>query len=331
MTSSSIRSALCLLGAVGLITPGCGSGKEVSATPRSRPLVSAEEIIERSLMITDPSVVDSRAASSHLDDPSSTGLGVFSFAHMMQSLAGSQNASAFAETFLTQLATRQVVNGFVTEPTLSAVRSAPENNEPLTALNRWCRTSDGQLDLSRAPFRLIAIVNRPDLRSSSEDVGELRFIYSLLLTDDACQTSQSPGVLPVVQSGTGVAVIFEFAQPAASCSAAHALAGQWQALADLGFGAGYNAALQTLTEGVLGLRTSGRPNGSQLNHVRVNSGKSPSESPTTGLRAPVRTSSARSRAPAGSDMAPSRTTRFSPSPMARRAPTASSETPAGAS
>ena len=45
-------------------------------------------------------------------------------------------------------------------------------------LDNWPRLPDGQLDLAQAPFRLLAIVNRLDLRGStlygSSDAGEAR-------------------------------------------------------------------------------------------------------------------------------------------------------------
>ena len=156
---------------------------------------------------------------------------------MMQSLAGAQDPAVFAEHFLRQLSTRQIVNGFVSEPTLNVFESPPANDVQ-GALDRWCRGPTRKLDLSRAPFRLLAIVNRPDVRMWSTELGELRFIYTVLKTDETCRTS--PSAMPQVISGTGTAIIVEFAHPAAPCAAQLALASRWRQLSLAPFGASYN-------------------------------------------------------------------------------------------
>ncbi len=235
-------------------------------------LVSDVDLIAKSLMVVDPSVVDSLEAASRLDDPNSTGLGAWSFGHLVENLAGDRDPATFAEQFMNQLATRQTVNGYVLDPTLNVTIGA---NDALNALNRWCRSGDGKLDLARAPFRLLAIVNRPDLRQSATDLGEMRFVFSLLETDEACVSSSS--AMPTVHGGSGIAVIFEFAHPAASCGEQQGRAMAWRNLARLPFGAGYNRALGELTELVVAGRDQRRPNGSQLNQLRVNTGASPSE------------------------------------------------------
>src|SRR5262249_52235191 len=51
------------------------------------------DLIDRSLMILDPAVVDSPEAQSRLDNPNATGTGLWSFAHLIQSISGSQDPS----------------------------------------------------------------------------------------------------------------------------------------------------------------------------------------------------------------------------------------------
>lgn len=253
------------------------AGGEAITTGRALPTVSVSsvadvDLIEKSLMILDPSVVDSSEAASQLDSSSATGLGAWSFGHLVAEIAGSQDPADFAERFMNQLAKRQVVNGFVSEPTLNVVQGT---NDAQQALDRWCRRPDGKLDFGRAPFRLLAIVNRPDLRQGANELGELRFIFSLLQTDEQCVSN--PAALPQVQGGTGIAIIFEFAHPTASCKAQQLRAQAWAQLAQSPFGDGYNSALRSLTEFVVKARDLTRPNGSQLNQVRVNTGASPSQ------------------------------------------------------
>jgi hypothetical protein len=236
-------------------------------------LVTDEDLMAKALMVVDPSVVDSAEAASRLDDPQATGFGAWSFGRMLQSMAGDGDPAVLAEQFMTALGTRQTVNGFVSMPTLNLVRGSA--NDVQEALDSWCRTPAGKLDLARAPFRLLAVVNRPDLRQSTQELGELRFVFSLLQTSTACRTD--PTALPEVLGGTGVAIIFEFAQPKASCWSQRGRALAWRALAQQPFGAAYNTALKALTEAVLNLRDPARPNRSQLNQLRINSGASPSE------------------------------------------------------
>lgn len=233
------------------------------------------ELIDKTLMVLDPSVVDSVTAQSRLDNPAASGNGEWSFGYLMKSLAGTQDPSAFTEQFLSQLATPQTVNGFVTQPVMPFFAFPPAAGE---ALSRWCRTSDGRLDLTRAPFRLMAIVNRLDLRQSGSEAGELRFIFTLLETDDSCKASANDaGLLPAVVGSSGLNVIFEFQQRGTTCSSARAIAGSWRKLALLPFGATYNAALATITRKTVAYRTSTRPNRSQINQVRTNEPASPSD------------------------------------------------------
>jgi hypothetical protein len=96
----------------------------------------------------------------------------------------------------------------------------------------WPR-HDGGLDLSRAPFRLLAIVSRLDLETSAN--GEARLIYGLY--DPA---SGAPRKMTVA---------FEYRLPALGTANDRAeWARRWHALAKLPAGETYNAALQQLSD-----------------------------------------------------------------------------------
>src|SRR6185436_13925330 len=162
---------------------------------------------------TDPTIVDHPWAQSRLDNPAASGMGVWSFGRLVTDVAGTGDPAVLAEQLMLQLSTRQVVNGFTMDP-VTVLISSPSVNAAGTALSRWCRTSTGKLDLTRAPFRLLAIVNRFDLRQGTSGAGEVRFIFNLLETDDSCRgTGVGSNTLPAVTGGSALNVIFEFAQP----------------------------------------------------------------------------------------------------------------------
>ena len=58
-------------------------------------------------------------------------------------------------------------------------RGAPSFASVVT--DAWPKTADGHIDLTRAPLRLLAIVNRMDLRDLSKgSAGEGRFVFGVL-------------------------------------------------------------------------------------------------------------------------------------------------------
>ena len=120
------------------------------------------------------------------------------------------------------------------------------------------------LDLSKAPFKLLAIVNRVDLRKQAAygggSGGELRLMFVHLR--DGCVNSNSQPF----------DVILEFGVPASGCLSVKAWANQWKALEALPPGSSaYNTALEALTQQVVVANAaSGRPNGSALSQIRTN-------------------------------------------------------------
>jgi hypothetical protein len=201
---------------------------------------------ERELVITDPTVVgDTRASNALAGAP-------WSFRFLMEQMtpAGVDPAD-FVGNWLGQFEiARRTVNGFPVDLRSTAA---------LRAL--WPTTTGGKLDLARAPFRLLAIINRVDLHATSN--GEVRFVY---------------GAVDPSGAGRPMTVIFELDLPAK-----HPLSGttltrwDWAAgfhvLGGLPFGASYNATLQSITDLVTLRGTSpGKPGGSSIAQVRTNDG-----------------------------------------------------------
>jgi hypothetical protein len=120
------------------------------------------------------------------------------------------------------------------------------------------------LNLSKAPFKLIAIVNRLDLRGNMgygvSNPGEGRFVFEVL-DPNTC--------VPLPERFT---VIFEYGIPIHSCAALKAYGQKWYDLKNNPVGGNaYNAALQELTDVFAAANADvGRPNGSSLNQIRTN-------------------------------------------------------------
>jgi hypothetical protein len=120
------------------------------------------------------------------------------------------------------------------------------------------------LNLSKAPFKLISIVNRLDLRGNMgygiSNAGEGRFVFEVL----------DPGTcVPLPEKFT---VIFEYGIPIHSCEALKAYGQKWYDLKNNPVGGDvYNTALQQLTDVFAAANAdNARPNGSSLNQIRTN-------------------------------------------------------------
>jgi hypothetical protein len=180
----------------------------------------------RELLVRDPSVVDDPVrTTSRAGGP----LGAWTFGRLMERLAPTPDAAPeVAEAFLRTWLADQTVNGF-------AVR-ARRGLQPLL-LDSWARQPDGRLDLSRAPFRLLAIVNRLDLRSvgyPARHDGEGRFVFAALDRNGEAQP---------------FTIIFEYGLPGRGRRDARAWARAWHRLGDLPFPSeAYNSALQAITD-----------------------------------------------------------------------------------
>lgn len=135
----------------------------------------------------------------------------------------------------------------------------------------WLKTSGGQrLDLARAPFKLLAIVNRMDLRMHVNgevlSAGEGRFVFGVLGPDG----KPLPPIAGTVPGG--FTVIFEYELPASDMRTLGDWAMQWKRLGAYPLGSpDYNRTLEDLTRRFADRnRAPGMPNGSALNQIRSN-------------------------------------------------------------
>ncbi|MFZ5445189.1 MAG: hypothetical protein ACOZQL_34685 [Myxococcota bacterium] len=123
----------------------------------------------------------------------------------------------------------------------------------------------GPLDLSIAPFRLVAIVNRMDLHGSigysSGSSGETRFVFAY----------ENPSTCIAEQ----FLVIFEYGNTQSSCGSIKTLAQKWVDLSSETVGsATFNTKLQAITDPIVVRNAApSKPNGSALNQLRTNENK----------------------------------------------------------
>jgi hypothetical protein len=203
----------------------------------------------RELLMRDLSVVEDpvRTTSSAPADPRS---GVWTFGRLMEQLAPTPaQAPAMVEQMFSTWLSDQTVNGF----------SLPSRTQmKQLVLDPWPRTEAGALDLTRAPLRLLAIVNRLDLRDlSKQQAGEGRFVFGIL---------DGQGFAPEFT------LILEYRLPATTTADVVDWGNQWHALGELPFPSEqYNAALEALTTRFAGRNADPtRQNGSALNRLRTN-------------------------------------------------------------
>jgi uncharacterized membrane protein YgcG len=203
----------------------------------------------RELMIRNVSVVDDpvRTTFAQTGDPRQS---VWTFKTLMEAIAPTPaDAPRLVE---------QVFQSFTTPQTINTFRVEPRPGMQSIILGPWARTPAGELDLERAPLRLLAIVNRMDLRQLDDgNAGEGRFVF---------------GMVDAFGFPLEATVILEYTLPATTEADVHAWADAWHALGALPFPSEeYNAALAAVTARFADRGAApGRPNGSALLRLRTN-------------------------------------------------------------
>jgi hypothetical protein len=207
-------------------------------------------VAAKELVITDPTVTGDPRAQNETDGP-------WSFRFLMEQMAPANTDPAdFVEAWLDQFTT---ANGN------TAVNGFPIDNRDKELLRVfWPKTANGKVDLSRAPFRLLAIMNRIDLHATTN--GEARFIYGAF--DRTAPQGAEPGIT--------MSMIFEFGLPSQDVNSHATLtrkswASKFHALGTQPFGPSYGAALQAVTDLFTRRGTSpDKPGSSSINQVRTN-------------------------------------------------------------
>jgi hypothetical protein len=216
----------------------------------------------RSLIITDIRVVEDPRRTFNPCTGIGTPMGKWTFGYLMEQMANQAvtgiDPPTFVRKWLAQWESTQVVNGWSV---------AQRNGVRNTIIIPWEQASGGPgqpLDLSIAPFRLLAIVNRIDLQGNSgyqtSNAGEARFVFGAI--------DRRNKVCNVVE----MSVIFEYGVDLADCESVKNWAQQWINLSSIPIGtAAYNHALENITEQFVKAGVAPKKvNESALNQVRTN-------------------------------------------------------------
>ena len=202
----------------------------------------------KSLVIRFPTVVDDPVRTVWTGATTTTSDGAWSFGRLMFNMAGSQHPPTFVRRWLEHWEADRVVNSF-TVPARPSIRSL--------VIDPWPRHPSGNLNLSQAPMRLLAIVYRPDLRDLAQGkAGEGRFVF---------------GVLDSADSSLSFTVILEYILPAKTATEVKDWAVAFQKLSTLSHGPTFNAELEKITNRFAGKNVAPtRINGSAISQVRTN-------------------------------------------------------------
>jgi hypothetical protein len=198
----------------------------------------------QSLLITATSVTRN---STRTEDPCSTTAGdenkVWTIGHMLKEEAANRSVdpSTYVSTWMNSWTSTTTVNGQTIPPALG-----PDTRD------NWNAFAGGStsLPLHKAPFWLLAIVNRIDLRKHrplGEPLGgELRFVFGFLGAD-----SNNPPC-PTVAGEFEAAIIVEYSPNKTNENQVRDYARRWLDLSNMTMGTTeYRAALAALTEEVI--------------------------------------------------------------------------------
>lgn len=215
----------------------------------------------RSLMIVHPRVVEDPTRTFDACTGSGDPSGAWTFNTLMTNMANQPltgvDPADFVENWLKGWTVHQVVNTFDID------------KRPLMldfVLDVWPRDGAGRLDLKQSPMRLLAIVNRVDLRGNlvyggGGEAGEGRFVFGVMRRNANGTCSEMP-----------FTVILEYGVPLEGCRDVQDWGRKWHDLDSLSLGSAvYNAALQDLTDVFTRADAApAKPNGSAINQIRTN-------------------------------------------------------------
>ncbi len=261
---SKLRALLATVLLSASIAAGCSSKSDSQSSTASDCGIAIDRFKE--LSIVDDAVITDPRSRNDID-------GKWSFRHAVESaMPDGANPSEFVLGWLEDWISTAEVNGFQIDRNLESrtaqinallicpwLHARPENN-----CDDACSTCAArELDLAKAPFRLLAIVNRTDLRvkpNVTSKAGESRLVFGF---------TRGPADDPS-SAAAPMTLIFEYGLPETSSPADWVQ--RWHALGrHAAFDDDYKRELEALTESFVGRGVApGRPNGSALSQVRTN-------------------------------------------------------------
>lgn len=254
---------------------------------------------ERVLMIRNHQVVEDPARTINPCTGAGTPGGAWTFEHLVSEMANEAASGIDPSDFVEQWLSTWVQNP---TPVING-HSVSRRDLMQQILDEWHAESSGsKLDLSKAPFRLMAIVPRLDLRATEGggsggyggrmtgkflDGGEARFVFGVVVRPE-WDEDQFPLLGPEIEttaSGSCFAlpftVIFEYRVPKCDCPEVRSWARQWVHLNNHDHGdAIYRDELEKITEQFVRADADPRrPNGSAIGQIRTNEVALPQDDP----------------------------------------------------
>lgn len=289
-TSGSGRSTA----APEVLTAAASTGKNCSPAPGPSP-GATNDFQERVLMIRNHQVVEDAARTVNPCTGAGTPGGAWTFEHLVTEMANQPASGIDPADFVEQWLSTWPQNP---GPTVNG-HTVSTRGLMQQILDEWKAESSGAtLDLSKAPFRLVAIAPRLDLRTTEGgggggyggrmtgkflDGGEARFVFGVVVRP-GWDESQFAALGPKIADGCFAlpfTVIFEYRVPKCDCPEVRSWARRWVDLANHDHGEPvYRAKLERLTEQFVGADADPRrPNGSAIGQVRTNEVALPQDAP----------------------------------------------------
>lgn len=228
---------------------------------------------KKSLVITDLDVVENPDRTFNPCTGAGTPMGRWTFGYLMTQMANQPATGIHPSTFV-----RNWLNKWMSNQTVNGWTVAQRQKIQTLVIDPWVAASGGPhrpLNLAIAPFKLLAIVNRVDLRNNTTygggNAGEGRFVFGVIDRTGGGQID------PYTSTGsrncreTQFTVIFEYGIDRRGC-AIRDWGRQWHNLRHFALGSpAYNAALQAITDQFTAAGVAPhKPNGSALNQLRTN-------------------------------------------------------------
>lgn len=228
---------------------------------------------EKSLVITNVRVVEDPTRTFNPCTGRGTPMGAWTFGRLMTDMANQPvtgiNPSAFVRLWLDKWMNDQTINGWTV---------AKRQQIKQLVIDPWEAASGGPgrpLNLAIAPFKLLAIVNRVDLRNNTVygggNAGEGRLVFGVIDRRATGPIDPYTGRPGGGCAETQFTVIFEYGIDRRGC-AVRDWGRQWHNLRNYVLGSSrYNFELQRITDQFTRANVAPhKPNGSALNQLRTN-------------------------------------------------------------
>jgi hypothetical protein len=231
-------------------------------------------IPEKSLVITNLKVVENWDRTFNPCTGAGTPMGRWTFGYLMTQMANQPVTGIHPSTFV-----RNWLNKWMNNQTVNGWTVAQRQKIQTLVIDPWVAASGGPhrpLNLAIAPFKLLAIVNRVDMRSAGRgygggSAGEGRFVFGVIDRTGTGGIDPYPGTGSRNCRETQFTVIAEYGIDRRGC-AIRDWGRQWYNLKFHALGSpSYNAALQAITDQfTVANAAPHKPNGSALNQLRTN-------------------------------------------------------------